>query len=264
LNDTPRRKPGVPLPRVSMPKPSSVLAGRLREAILHGEIPEGQLLPSERDLMEQTGLTRGAVRDALRTLAAEGLVHTRIGRFGGSVATLPGNDSMAAAIDRFVKGRRLPLRAIQETREVLEPFLAHCAASRRTEADIRELKTLQAELEASVDDFQKFAAGNIKWHQAVARASGNDLLSAVLYALSDGIYAATVAEEYDTQETRQQVIRIHGRINDAIKKGDAALAERSMRQHMTAAHSRPLTMKGTDLQRADPKAAGPAKARRIR
>ncbi len=256
MKDASRGKTGAAIARVSVPKPAYVLAERLRESILRGEIQEGQLLPSERDLMEQTGLTRGAVREALRTLSVEGLVHTRLGRFGGSVATLPGNDSMAAAIDRFVQGRRLPLRAIQETREVLEPFLARCAASRRTEADVRELRALHAELQAT-DTFQKFTVSNIRWHHAVARASGNELLSTVLYALSHGIYVATVAEEYDTPETREQVLRIHGRINDAIEAGDANLAELSMRQHMTAAHSRPLAMADKDLERAASRTGGP-------
>ena len=235
------------LARISVPKPSHVLAERLRERILRGEIPEGQSLPPERELVEQTGLTRGAVREALRTLAVEGLVHTRNGRFGGSVVTLPGHDSMAAVVDRFVKGRKVSLRSLQETREVLEPFLARCAAGRRTDAHVRELKALHTDLAACVEDFQLFTSGNVKWHNAVARASGNDLLAALLYSLSHGIYEATVAEEYDTPETRVQVLRIHGKINDAIEAGNADAAERFMRQHMTATHARPLTINETSI-----------------
>jgi DNA-binding FadR family transcriptional regulator len=239
--------------RISVPKPSHVLAERLRDSILRGEIPEGQSLPPERELVEQTGLTRGAVREALRTLAVEGLVHTRNGRFGGSVVTLPGNDSIAAAVDRFVKGRKVSLRALQETREVLEPFLARCAASRRTPAHVNELNELHAELQAAmaIDDFHGFTAGNIKWHNAVARASGNEMLAALLYSLSHGIYVATVAEEYNTRETREQVLRIHGKINDAIEAGNADAAERSMRQHMTATHARPLAINEASIPLSD-------------
>ncbi|MDM0116245.1 FadR/GntR family transcriptional regulator [Variovorax sp. J22R133] len=231
--------PKVTVARISVPKPQQVLIDHLRESILRGDIAEGDGLPSERDLVTQTGLSRGAVREALRTLTVEGLVQTRHGRFGGSVVTLPGNESMATAISRFVQGRKLSLRSLQETREALEPFLARLAAERRNEDDIRDLKALHAELQASVDNFQEFAAINVKWHHAVAKASGNELLAAVLFAISHGVHIATTTEEYDTAEIRKQVLHIHSRINDAIEAGKPDLAERGMRQHMSATHARP-------------------------
>lgn len=239
------RKQRVTVMRISVPKPHDVLADHLREGILRGEIAEGDALPSERELVDQTGLTRGAVRGALKTLAVEGLVQTRHGRFGGSVVTLPGEQSMATAINRFVQGRKLSLRTLQETREALEPFLARLAAERRTEDNLRELKSLHADLVASVEDFHEFASINVKWHNAVAKASGNELLAAVLYSLSHGVHVATSTEEYDTVETRKQVIHIHSRINDAIEAGNADLAERGMRHHMVATHARPLALGGT-------------------
>lgn len=239
------RKERVTVTRISVPKPHDVLANHLREGILRGEIAEGDALPSERELVDQTGLTRGAVRGALKTLAVEGLIQTRHGRFGGSVVTLPGEQSMATAINRFVQGRKLSLRTLQETREAVEPFLARLAAERRTEDNLRELKSLHADLLTYVDDFQEFALVNVKWHNAVARASGNELLAAVLYSLSHGVHLATSTEEYDTMETRRQVIHIHAKINNAIEAGNADLAERGMRQHMVATHSRPLNLDGT-------------------
>lgn len=242
-----RNQQRVTITRISVPKPQHVLAEHLRESILRGEIPEGDSLPSERDLVTQTGLSRGAVREALRTLAVEGLVHTSHGRFGGSVVMLPGNESMAAAINRFVQGRKLSLRTLQETREVLEPFLARLAAERRTEDNLRELKSLHGDLLASVDHFQDFASINVKWHNAVAKASGNELLAALLYSISHGVHIATSTEEYDTMETRRQVVKIHSRINDAIEAGNPELAERSMRQHMLATHARPLALDATSI-----------------
>ncbi len=236
MQEVQKRKQRVTVTRISVPKPHDVLANHLRDGILRGDLAEGDALPSERELVDQTGLTRGAVRGALKTLAVEGLVETRHGRFGGSVVTLPGQQSMATAISRFVQGRKLSLRTLQETREALEPFLAHLAAARRTE---------DVDLVASVADFQEFASINVKWHNAVAKASGNELLAAVLYSLSHGVHVATSTEEYDTVETRKQVIRIHARINDAIEAGKADLAERGMRQHMAATHARPLALGGT-------------------
>jgi GntR family transcriptional regulator, transcriptional repressor for pyruvate dehydrogenase complex len=177
---------------------------------------------------------------------------------------LPGHDSMATAIRRFVQGRRLSLRALQETREALEPFLARLAAERRTEEHLRELASLHEQLIAAGDNFQAFAAINVAWHNAVARASGNELLAGVLYSVSHGVHVATAIEEYDTAETRKQVITIHARVNDAIAAGRGEAAERSMRQHILAAHARPLALDGAGsipLSKAAPRRRAPAAGR---
>jgi len=230
--------------RISAPKPYDLLADQLREAILRGEIAEGEALPPERELVAQTGLTRGSVREALRTLAVEGLVQTRPGRFGGNVVTLPGRDSMANAIGQFARGRQLPLRVLNDTRGVIEPALARLAAVYRTDNDLQHIQALHQQLVAAVNRFQDFSLINMQWHNAVAQASHNELLAGMLHAISYGVVVSTTTEEYDTAETRQQVIRIHGLVNDAIQAQDGDLAERRMRQHIGATHAR-ATAPGT-------------------
>ena len=205
---------------------------------MKGEITEGDSLRTERELVEQTGLSRGSVREALRVLIAEGLVRTRHGRLGGNVVTLPDNESMASAINRFVRGRKLTLRALQETRIALEPALAGLAAQHRSSENLHTLKSLHDEMVAAVDNFQSFASINVKWHNAVAKASGNSLLAALLYSISHCVALATMVEEYDTMNTRKEVVRVHALINDAIEARDAELAEHRMRQHLSAANAR--------------------------
>ena len=239
-----RQSKRVLLKPISVPKSYDVLANHLRETILRGELSEGESLPPERELVIQTGLSRGSVREALRMLAVEGLVRTRQGRLGGNVVTLPGNESMANTINQFVRGRKLPLHSLQETRDVLEPALARLAAEHRTDDDVKTLKLLHEELIASVDNFQAFALANIKWHNAVARAGANELLAAFLYSISYGVAISTMTEEYDTMDTRNQVINIHALITDAIEARDANLAERRMRKHIVATHER-ATSPGT-------------------
>ena len=156
-----RKNSTVSIQKISTPKPYDILANQLREAILGGEIPEGDALPSERELVLQTGLTRGSVREALRMLAVEGLVETRQGRWGGNIVTLPGNDSMANAVSQFVRGRKLSLRTIQETRETLEPAMARLAAQRRTDADVAHLQSLQQQLVAATANFQEIGRAHV-------------------------------------------------------------------------------------------------------
>jgi DNA-binding FadR family transcriptional regulator len=222
------------LTRVSVPKSYDLLAAKLRETILGGTVREGESLPTERELVNQTGLSRGSVREALRMLAVEGLVRPRHGRLGGNIVTLPGKESMAHFINQFVVGRKLSIRTLQETRVTIEPTLARLAAERRSLDDIKKLRMLNDDLAAAVSDRAQFAAVNIEWHNAVAAASRNDLLAAFLFSMSFGVAMSTMADEYDTVEVRKAAINVHARIADAIEAQNADLAFRRMEKHVSA------------------------------
>lgn len=256
-----RRSKSVVIERISVPKPQEVLAEQLREAILRGDIVEGEALPAERDIVAQTGLSRGSVREALRTLAFEGLVRTRPGRFGGNIATIPGKETLTASISRFVTGRRMPLRLLQEAREVLEPALAKLAALHRTEQDLVTLRLAHEDLVQAMDNFQKFSLTNVKWHNLVAQASGNELLAAMLYSISYGIAVSTTSEEYDTPETRREVILIHERITQAIEARDGEVAERLMRRHIGATHERAAASDTTSIPLSEEQLEKPKSAK---
>lgn len=237
---------GVVINKVSAPKPYELLAAQLREAILGGQIAEGETLPPERELVEQTGLTRGSVREALKMLGAEGLVETRPGRFGGNTVTLPTKDKIARSLGQFVRGQQLPFRTLHETRDVLEPALARLAAVHRTGADLDAMRRFHAELEIT-DGFQAFSRANMRWHASVAHSSHNELLIAALEAISYGVAVSTTIDEYDTPSTRAKVIRVHAAIMDAIEEGDGARAERRMRAHTSAAHAQAAGLDSTTV-----------------
>lgn len=243
-----RTKPGVVLNRVSVPKTYDVLADQLRETILGGSIPEGESLPTERELVSQTGLSRGSVREALRMLAVEGLVRPRHGRLGGNIVSLPNNEAMAHFISQFVRGRKLSLRTLQETRETIEPTLARFAAERRSTADIAKLKALNEDLTAAVSDRMQFAAINVEWHNAVGAASRNDLLAAFLFSMSFGVAISTTADEYDTMDVRKAAINIHTKIIEAIEAQNADLAFRRMEQHVRATRAVTSARENSELK----------------
>lgn len=242
-DDTPEPMLG----RISVQKSYEVLADRLRQTILDGSLVEGARLPTERELVTQTGLSRGSVREALRKLEVEGLVKTKLGRLGGNIVSRPGNDSMAHFITQFVRGRRLSLRTLQETRETLEPGLARLAAEHRSEDDIARLRELNAEMAKALDDRNRFATVNIAWHNAVATASRNDLLAAFLYSISYDVVVSTVSEEYDTPGLRQEVVKAHERIIAAIEAGDGDAAFRRMERHVKATRAMTRAREESDL-----------------
>ena len=161
--------PELKLAPIVVPKTSDVLANELRKQILGGALAPGAALPAERDLVTQTGLSRGSVREALRILEAEGLVSTRPGRLGGSVARQPGDDSLAKYISLFVHGRGITLLSLLQTREAVR---AIARRARRAEPHRRgacsDLSRSPNASRPRIADTPLYLAENVNWHCAIA------------------------------------------------------------------------------------------------
>lgn len=224
----------VKLSPIVVPKTSDVLASELRRQILSGLLPPGAPLPAERDLVTQTGLSRGSVRDALRILESESLVITRPGRYGGSVANKPDDESLKRSISSFVHGRGITLLSLLQTREAIEPSLAALAANNRTEDELRGLVEVTERVENAFLSPPEFLRENVEWHMAIAAASHNELLRAFLHSISNMVYKASAIENFATEEVRNHVVYAHRRILQAIVAQDAELAGRRMALHLAA------------------------------
>ncbi|WP_330307907.1 MULTISPECIES: FCD domain-containing protein [unclassified Streptomyces] len=217
---------------LTVPKASDVLASEVRERILSGEFTEGMALPPERQLVEQTGLSRATVREALRILEVEKLLQIRPGRGGGAFVHRPNRESVASTVQLVIRGQRIRLEALHETREAIEPTCAALAAQRRSDQDLAELDAAQVDLVEAGDDIPRFLRANIRWHSAVARASENELLIGFMSALSQSIYAATNLEQFMDAEIREVTARAHAKITEAIRERDGAAAMRRMARHV--------------------------------
>ena len=217
---------------INVPKSCDVLADRLHEQIVDGTYPPGASLPTERELVSATGLSRGSVREALRILEARGLARTRPGRYGGTTAARPSDESLGSHINSFAKVRGVPLHALVETRQALEPMISYLAAKNRTEEDLAELKAISARLDAAaVDDVSRFLEENANWHSALAIASHNDLLRAFISTL---MLDTSRIENFASDEVRQLVTTAHRRILHAIETQDADAARRRSERDVEA------------------------------
>ncbi|MBW8638702.1 FCD domain-containing protein [Hoeflea sp. WL0058] len=219
---------------VKIPRAADVLANQLRDEIVGGRLADGEMLPNERELAESSRLSRSSVRDALRMLELEGLIVTKQGRNGGSKVCKPGRDTIVKTVSLFISSRRTRRASLVEARGAIEPSAAMLAAKHRTDDDMAQIRALHTVMEGGINDLDRFLRGNIDWHMAVVRASHNDLLIAFMESISHSVYDVTNDETLNPPEVRQQVVRIHGRITDAIEKQDAAQARRLMDGHVNA------------------------------
>lgn len=245
--------------RLSVPKAGDVLADQLRRRIRSGELCEGQALPTERKLVQETGLSRLSVREALRILETEGLIETRPGRNGGSHVRRPEGNVLARHLELFIWSRNASPGDVHDVREALEALAAETAARRRTAADLAELTRRTEALEASVGDSHAYLAANVDWHMAIIKASHNELLIGLMSVLARVLHDATSSDAFDSPDVRAATVAVHRNILEAITEGDASAARDLMLRDVTAARTLAV---GESLQPASGAIAAAPPARR--
>ena len=223
----------IRLSPMDVPKASDVLANELRERILRGDFPEGTALPPERELVNQTRMSRTTVREALRILEVQGLVRIKTGRAGGAFVYRPGEEAMVDSVNLLIRGQQIRIPALLETREAIEPSCARLAALNRTPADLQRLEAANAAI-ADSGSLEQFLQANLDWHIGVAKASHNEILTGIMVALSRAIYTVTNNEGFINDEVRGITVRAHRSVTRAIKDRDADAAVRRMTRHVHA------------------------------
>ena len=218
---------------VVVPKAADILADQLREMIVSGRLAPGSFLPTERQLVTDSGLSRTSVRDALRVLESEGLITTKVGRSGGSMITLPGREAVARAVELFVRTHGIRLESLLDCRVAVEPTLAALAARHRTAEQLKGIEEIHAEFVDSVENVQAYKAINLDWHLAVARASQNEPLTALIEAVSRPVRDAMDYQDVTTIELRHSAIAAHGKIMEALRAQDSESAMRRMQRHVS-------------------------------
>jgi GntR family transcriptional regulator, transcriptional repressor for pyruvate dehydrogenase complex len=225
---------GVFVGMIDVPQAADELADRLRQRVLAGELAEGDVLPSERALMADTGLGRATVREALRILEVEALITARLGRYGGWTIRRPDRSVITRSIDGFIRGTQIRFADLLATREAIEPSCAALAAEHRTDEDLAALDHHNVLLRQCVRDLPDYLRENVRWHLAVVHATHNELLIAIMSALGDAIHAGTDIENFNSLRVRRAAIAAHDSVVAAIREGDPEAARRRMHRHVHA------------------------------
>ncbi|MGW1467492.1 FadR/GntR family transcriptional regulator [Streptomyces sp. NPDC002308] len=191
---------------------------QLRNQITSGEWPVGSRIPTEPELVEQLGVARNTVREAVRALAHNGLLDIRQGSGTYVVAT----SELAGVMQR--RFATADTRHVSELRSVLESAAARLAAGRRTDRDLKQMDALMARREETwaAGDAEGFVEADATLHLAIVAAAHNDVLTGIYADLGD------VLRDYlrgDVgPELRPEDLMDHGRLVEAIREGDARTA----------------------------------------
>ena len=201
---------------------AEVAADQIRHRIEAGELRTGERLPSERDLADELGISRAALRESLRSLEAIGYLHARVGQ-GRFVADV--QDSGTELIGSWLTRNRDAIEELDEIRAALERQCLRGAREtvpRRLGTELRGLLAMQA-VAIGEGRGQEAARIDAVFHRRVSSLSPNGALRALTEAMI--ARAAPLADAvYRIGSFGAESLRQHERILDALEAGDLALA----------------------------------------
>jgi GntR family transcriptional regulator, transcriptional repressor for pyruvate dehydrogenase complex len=224
--------PFVPVRRV---RSFDDVVAQVREAIITGQIRQGERLPGERDLSQAFGVSRPTVREALRSLEATGVVEVRPGKGGGAFAVAPPSSVVGDAVATLLNLNGASLRDLAEFRVSFEPENARWAAQRADDDDIAQLTALVDEAKAVMatgGSWEPIGEVDARWHEALARATKNNLRIGISQGIHDAVMHQVRALAPTAAEYGADIPRDLARITRAVVAGDPDQARGAMRRHV--------------------------------
>jgi GntR family transcriptional repressor for pyruvate dehydrogenase complex len=222
---------------------------QIEDAILKGTLKPGDQLPAERELAQQFGVSRTAVREAVKALREKGLVEAYSGR--GTFVTDGTSQAVRQSLDLMMKiGQPEGSTHLAEVRAILEPEIAALAAIRAEEQDIASMREAVAVMDRSLADGDAFIEADLDFHLSLAEAAANPLI----LSLIDSIVGLL-------REQRMRVFKVaggaergqfhHKRILEAVERRDPEKAREAMRAHLQQVREDyPVEMSNSEEQSA--------------
>lgn len=203
---------------------------QVEDAILKGQLKPGDQLPAERDLAHSFGVSRTAVREAVKTLREKGLVEAYSGR--GTFVTNGTSHSIRQSLDLMIRINPLEGSAnLAELRLVLEPEIAALAAARIEEQLLSTMREAVEEMDRSLRDPDAYVEADLDFHLALAEAAGNPLILSLLDSIV-GLLREQRSRIFNVDGGPERGQFHHKRILAAVEQGNPEAAREAMRAHL--------------------------------
>lgn len=218
-------------------KLSESVRERLLERIHSGALAPGDLLPSERDLMQELGVGRPAVREALQSLQRMSLIEIHHGRrarvAAPSVARMV--DQVGESMRLFLTNSQANLEQLKEARLLFEMEMARIAARKRSASDLARLERVLEAQSAAQSDLPRFVGCDGDFHREIAAISGNPIFAALSVAIFNWL-AATYRGAVSVPGLEKLTLNEHAQILEAISAGAPEAAAKTMADHLNRAN----------------------------
>ena len=229
---------------IRQPRVAEIVAARLRDEILSGELKE---LPSQESMLAQFAVSPPALREAIHILETDGLISVRRGNVGGAVVHLPSAARTAHMISMVLQTRDSTPADVSEALLHLEPICAGMCASREDRLT-EVVPYLQAEIDLQTeqfDDLASYVPNARRFHEALVSRCGNEPMILLIGSL-ELIWSAHESSVWSDDDVNHKTMRAarrdHQRLLDAIRDGNAPRAVRLAQDHLTAARRNTLAV----------------------
>lgn len=205
---------------------------RLLERIVSGEFAEGDAMPPEAILAEQSGASRLTVREAVKVLASQDVLRPVQGR--GTFVNPADRWTSLEALIRIQRGdARKAIAQLVEVRAMLEVGAAELFASRSTDEELDAMDADLAKMRAAHAgaDVDAFVAADLTFHNRVIEGCGNPFVPAAFRPIAQALQSARYRTS-EVREIREHAIAEHGNIVEALRTGSPSAAGKAMRSHL--------------------------------
>jgi GntR family transcriptional repressor for pyruvate dehydrogenase complex len=213
---------------------TELVVQRIKELLGRGELKAGSRLPPERELADMLHISRPSLRTALKALSVMGVIHAKPGAGTYIAKSLP--EVFTEPMHFMTLINNTSVEELFEARLIIEAGLAELAAERATESDIAALIEEVEEMKANTGDPEEFLKHDVRFHQAMARAANNKLMSGVMDTVAQLLFhirRQNVAHANDLEEA----IEWHEKIIAAMRKHDPKRAKETLSGHLRAAQA---------------------------
>jgi GntR family transcriptional repressor for pyruvate dehydrogenase complex len=205
------------------------VAEMLLEMILSGEYQAGDRLPPERILVEQIGVSRTVVREALNLLEARGLIRIEHGR--GAVVSANGAHALHKNLSFLLRMQAGTLWELMEMRKALEVEVAGLAAERATAEDIATMRAKLDRMRENIDAPEGYVHADVEFHEMLTRSARNRVLLMMMEPIVD-LLLASRRMTGSKEANAKRALRAHEAILKRVEAKDVEGARTEMRKHM--------------------------------
>jgi len=203
---------------------------QVEESIHKGAMKPGDQLPPERELAQQFGVSRTAVREAVKALREKGLVEAYPGR--GTFIMDGTSYSMRQSLDRMLRvGQVEGSGFLAEVREVLEPEIAAMAATRSDAEDLASMREQVGIMDESRKDPEAFIEADLDFHLALAEAAANPIILSLIDSIV-GLLREQRMGIFQVEGGPERGQYHHKKILEAIEHRDPVGAREAMKAHL--------------------------------
>ncbi len=203
-----------------------------KDAIAEGTLKSGDRLLSERELSARLGVSRGSLREALKTLSMFGVISSEPGR--GAYVMSPGFKSLSSFFELMLTLKPAVSENILEVRMILECEAVRIATVRATPEEIGHIKNILDKMPLSLKGADFGAESDFEFHNAIVRATHNDILI-FIYEAIEGLLKRSHYERrtslFKIDGIRSELVKYHQEVYNAIAQRNEENACECMRKH---------------------------------